>query len=71
MKTISEVINSNKEMLTPTDVAPILGCNPYSINKQVEQDLLKGINSFPFAVIKVGSRVKIPRLSFIKAMKGD
>ncbi len=70
MNTLDEVIKSDKEMLTPTDIAPILGVKPYSINVQVSQDIARGVNSFPFEVMKIGTRVKIPRLSFIRAMKG-
>lgn len=71
MKTLDEVIRSDKEMLTPADVAPILGVKPYSINVQVSQDIIRGVNSFPFEVMKIGTRVKIPRLAFIRSMRGD
>ena len=57
----------DKEMLTPADVAKYLGCKPYSINVATEN----GNNPFPFPVIRMGRRVKIPKWPFIRAMKGD
>lgn len=68
--TIDEIRASNKEVLTPADVAPILGCKPYSISVQVRQDKEQGVNSFPFPTIRIGTRTKIPRKAFIKAMEG-
>lgn len=68
--TIDEIRASNKEVLTPADVAPILGCKPYSISVQVRQDKERGVNSFPFPTIRIGTRTKIPRKAFIKAMEG-
>lgn len=66
--TLDEIRNSTKEMLVPTDIAPILGCVAYNINLQVKQDKENGTNSFPFPTILIGSRVKIPRIAFLKAM---
>lgn len=57
----------DKEMLTPADVAKYLGCKPYSINVATEN----GNNPFPFPVIRMGRRVKIPKWPFIRAMKGE
>ena len=57
----------NKDMLVPTDICKYLGCSAYTINI-VTRD---GKNPFPFPVIRLGSRVKIPKIPFLKAMKGE
>ena len=69
--TFEEIKASDKEMLIPADICDILGVDKYSINVQVKQDKRTGINSFPFPTMLIGSRVKIPRKAFIKAMEGD
>lgn len=56
-----------KEMLVPTDIAKYLGCSPYSINVATED----GRNPFPFPVIRMGRRVRIPKQPFLKAMRGE
>lgn len=57
----------DKAMLVPTDVAKYLGCSAYSINIATRD----GKNPFPFPVIRLGSRVKIPKTPFLKAMRGE
>ena len=69
--TLKEIEASKKDYLIPTDVAPLLGCDPYTINIQVRKDKAAGRNSFPFPTILLGNRVKIPRLAFLRAMKGE
>lgn len=56
-----------KEMLVPKDVAKYLGCSAYTINIATED----GKNPFPFPIIRLGRRVKIPKIPFIKAMRGE
>lgn len=68
--TIQEIRDSTKECLVPSDIAEVLGCDKYSINLQVKQDKELGTNSFPFPTILIGTRVKIPRKAFLKAMEG-
>ena len=53
---------SGKEMLTPADVAPVLGCNPYSINVMAKADPAR----LGFPVCVIGNRVKIPRRAFLR-----
>ena len=65
--TLEELEASPKEMLIPSDIAPILGCNPYTINVATRD----GNNPFPFPIIRMGTRVKIPKKPFIKAMRGE
>ena len=57
----------DKTMLVPTDVAKYLGCSAYTINIATRD----GKNPFPFPVIRLGTRVKIPKMPFIKAMRGE
>jgi hypothetical protein len=57
----------DKEMLIPKDVAKFLGCSAYSINLAIKD----GKNPFPFPVILIGTRVKIPKVPFLKAMRGE
>ena len=65
--TLDELEKLDKEMLVPADIAPILGCSPYSINV-VTRD---GKNPFPFPIIRMGTRVRIPKKPFIKAIRGE
>lgn len=64
--TLEEIEALPKEMLVPTDIASYLGCNPYSINVAIKNGA-----KFPFPVILMGSRVRIPKAPFIKAMRGE
>lgn len=65
--TLEELEMLDKEMLVPTDIAPILGCSPYTINVATKD----GKNPFPFPVVRMGTRVRIPKRPFIKAMRGE
>lgn len=57
----------DKSMLVPTDVCKYLNCSAYSINVSLKN----GKNPFPFPVILMGTRVKIPKEPFLKAMRGE
>lgn len=65
MKSLEEVKASKKDVLLPADIAPILRCNPYSINLAA-RDYPERLG---FPVMCIGTRVKIPRLAFIKFME--
>ena len=67
MSELDRIAALNKDMLVPTDICKYLGCSSYRINV-VTRD---GKNPFPFPVIRLGSRVKIPKIPFLKAMKGE
>jgi hypothetical protein len=62
--TLTEIINSTKETLTPADVAPVLNCDPHSIRVQA-RDCPERLG---FPVVRVGSRTKIPRQQFLRFM---
>lgn len=66
MRTLQEVKDCQKEMLVPEDVARVLGCKAYNINLQAQKDP----KALGFPVVVVGTRVKIPRLGFIRFMEG-
>ena len=65
--TLDEIRNSTKEVLTPAEVAPILGCDPQDIRVQAKQHPER----LGFNVAVIGSRVKVPRLAFIRWMEGE
>lgn len=65
--TLNEIRESTKMMLTPADVAEVLGCDPQGI--RVSAKLAPERLGFP--VIMIGSRVKIPRQAFIKYVTGE
>lgn len=63
--TLDEVRKSDKEVLTPQDIAPILRVNPYSINVKAKDGTLE------FKAYFSGNRVKIPRIPFLKYMEAQ
>ena len=60
-----EIVESDKHFLIPADVAEVLGCKPYSINCQAQED--PGKLGFPVCIM--GTSVRIPRLAFIHWMQ--
>ena len=66
-KELERIAALDKEMLVPTDVAKYLGVCAYSIHVATRD----GKNPFPFPVIRMGTRVKIPKVPFLKAMRGE
>ena len=60
--TLQQIRASGKEMLSPADVAQVLGCNPYSINVMAKADPAR----LGFPVCVIGNRVKIPRRAFLR-----
>ena len=65
--TLDEIRNSTKEVLTPAEVAPILGCDPQDIRVAARM----APERLGFNVAVIGSRVKVPRLAFIRWMEGQ
>ena len=59
---IAELQECAKEFLVPEDIAPIIGCAPYSINLQAQDDAAK--LGFPVSI--TGTRVRIPRRAFLR-----
>lgn len=65
--TLEQLEALDKEMLTPAEIAPILGVQPYSINLQAKQ----APQMLGFPVICMGTRVKIPKRPFIRFVRGE
>ena len=62
--TLDEIRNSTKEVLTPADVAPVLGADPQDIRVQART----APERLGFPVIVVKTRTKIPRVPFLRFM---
>lgn len=65
--TLTDIINSDKTFLTASEVAPIIGTDPNSIRGQAHE--MPDKLGFPVCVI--GTRVRIPRIPFIKFLTGE
>lgn len=65
--TLNELREYPREFLTPAEVAPILGCDPQDIRVQARL----APERLGFNVAVIGTRVKVPRLAFIKWMEGE
>lgn len=59
---IEDIIASPKIYLTPADVAPIMHCDPQCLRVQAQTDSSK----LGFPIIIIGSRVRIPRIPFLR-----
>ena len=66
--TIEEIKASKAHVLTPGDIADILGSNPATLRLMAVQspDLLG-----PLAPIRTGNRVKFPRIRFLRWYYGS
>ena len=64
--TLEEIRDYPKEVLTPAQIAPILGCSPYTINVSAKQRP----DGLGFPTIIMGTRVRIPKQPFIAYMTG-
>ena len=64
--TLQQIESDTREILIPSDIAPILECDPQDIRVAARQkpELLG------FPVILIGNREKIPRLAFLEFMNG-
>lgn len=63
--TLSDLASIDRDYLIPSEVAPILGCDQYAINVAARQQP----EALGFAVVRVGNRVKIPKLAFLRFMR--
>ena len=66
--TLEQLAAIQREYLIPTEVAPLLGVDAYSISVMVREDKRTGRSSFPFPTIRIGTRTKIPKRPFLDAM---
>lgn len=65
--TLEDIRAMDCDCITPAAAAQVLKCNPHWIRVAAHQD--KSLLGFPVVVIR--SRVKIPRLGFIRYMEGQ
>ena len=61
MRTLEGVRASSRDVLTPTDVAPVLGCDPHYVRVAARQCPER----LGFPVVLIGNRI-----AFIKYMEG-
>lgn len=64
--TLRDLKEMDVDFITPAEVASVLDCAPQAIRSQAENN--PALLGFHFC--KVGNRLKIPRLAFIKWMEG-
>ena len=64
--TLDEIRNSTKEVLTPADIAEVLGADPQDIRVAARQHPER----LGFNVAVIGTRVKVPKLAFLAWMEG-
>ena len=60
--TILDIVSTTKDMLTPDDVAEVLGSDPATIRETVKQDPAA---LAPLQPVRLGNRVKFPRKRFL------
>lgn len=65
--TLSDLENIPREWLTPAEIASVLGTDPNMIRWQAHNEPEK----LGFPIILIGTRTKIPRMPFIKFMRGE
>lgn len=64
--TLDELKAMDRETITPAIAAQVLGCDPHWIRVTAHQN--RAMLGFP--VVILNTRVKIPRLAFIRFMEG-
>ncbi len=62
--TITDIIRSDKEMLTCGDIADVVGMGQYNLHRYI----IEYPERIGFPVMVTGNRVRIPRIPFLKFM---
>lgn len=65
--TLQDIKQMEKDVITPAEAAQVVGCDPQLIRLEAREKP----ENLGFPVIIVRSRIKIPRMAFIKYMEGD
>jgi len=65
--TLNDLAAIDRDWLTPAQIAPVLGTDPNMIRWQAHENRA----ALGFPVIVCGTRVKIPKIPFIKFMRGE
>ena len=64
--TLEDIKKMDKDTISPAVVGPVIGCDPHYIRLTARE----APEELPFPVITCRSRVRIPRLAFIRFMEG-
>ena len=67
MKTLQEIENCGKDMLSLADIAPVIGCDQHSIRLQARANA----RALGFPVIVMGTRTYVPREGFVRFCRGE
>ena len=65
--TLNDIKQMTKDIITPAEAAQVVGCDPQKMRLEARERP----ENLGFPVIIVRSRIKIPRVAFIKYMEGD
>lgn len=65
--TLNELEALDTEVLTPRQIAPVLGFNPQNIRIQAHE----APDKLGFTCIVIGTRVRIPKRPFLAFMRGQ
>lgn len=65
--TLKDIKQMEKDIITPAEAAQVVGCDPQLIRLEAREKP----ENLGFPVIIVRSRIKIPRMAFIKYMEGN
>ena len=65
--TVQDIMQMDKDGITPAEAAQVVGCDPQLIRLEAREKP----ENLGFPVIIVRSRIKIPRMAFIKYMEGE
>lgn len=69
MAQLEELEKSDDLFLTPEQVAAVIGCDPQSIRGACET--VEGFQRIGFPATRLGARTYIPRMAFIRWVKGE
>ena len=67
MNELERIEALDKTMLVAEDIAPYLMCTAHTIRVAARKDK----SNFPFPIIVMGTTVRIPKVPFLKAMRGE
>lgn len=65
--TLQDIKQMDKDVITPAEAAQVVGCDP----QQLRLTAREKPENLGFPVIIVKSRIKIPRVAFIRYMEGN
>lgn len=65
--TLQDIKQMDKDVITPAEAAQVVGCDPQLIRLEARERP----ENLGFPVIIVKSRIKIPRVAFIRYMEGN